>query len=541
MRDGAGAGVDSAGRAAAAAAASESPRSVVRAAAGGRRATANLAARSAAVAAARGMAAAAARAPLPQVLGLPLRELIVAPKVDQSELPYRMLCRKYGASLCYTPMLHAKMFERDATYRTKKFQTCAEDRPLFVQFAGDDKANLLAAAKLVEDRCDAVDINLGCPQNIARRGHYGSFLLEEWELLRGIVSHLSANLRVPVTCKIRLLYPVERTIELARILEGAGCQLLTVHGRTKEQKGSRVGACDWDAIRRVKQALRIPVIANGGVGTHDDALRCLAATGCDGVMSSEALLESPHLVAGRPEWAALTPFQVARDYLDMLRRYPERESKMVKSHLFKFLYGPLSAHPEDFVYFCKRPAHAKEHAAFVAYLDEGLRRMEEAHARPGHCQSQLCAAHAPDKYRPWYDRYQRTNAALYQGGALARIKVDGEGEEEVEDEALGAAPDGEACAYSAPPQGQPQGQPQGGRDREEVLRKREEKKQRRKQTRESAIERKAVKLVRYAEESAAKLKRKQENAAKRNEALRQRTGSAERDDTGDAAQAAASS
>ncbi len=485
-----------------------------------------------ALAAARGMAAAAPRVPLAQVLGLPLRELVVAPMVDQSELPYRMLCRKYGASLCYTPMLHAKMFEKNATYRTKKFQTCAEDRPLFVQFAGDDKASLLAAAKLVEDRCDAVDINLGCPQHIARRGHYGSFLLEEWELLRGIVSHLSANLSVPVTCKIRLLYPVERTIELARILESAGCQLLTVHGRTKEQKGSMVGASDWDAIRRVKQALRIPVIANGGVGTHQDALRCLAATGCDGVMSSEALLESPQLVAGRPEWASLTPFQVARDYLDMFRRYPERESKMVKSHLFKFLYGPLSAHPEDFAYFCARPAHAKGHVAFVAYLDEGLRRLEEAHARPGYCSSPLCAAHAPDKYRPWYDRYQRTNAALYLGAPLARIKVDGEGEEEEEEEALYAEADGEACPYPAPQH--------GGRDREEILRKREEKKERRKQTKESAIQRKAVKMVLYAEQSAAKLKRKQDAAAKREHVLRQRTGSAERADTGDSAQAAAS-
>lgn len=134
-------------------------------------------------------------------------------------------------------------------------------------------------------------------QGIAKRGHYGAFLLEEVELLVSIVSTLAKGLRVPVTCKIRLRSSMEATMELCHALVGAGCSLLTVHGRTKEQNKQLVGRCDWGAIAAIKRALPIPVIANGGVADLADVRRCLAETGVDGVMSSEALLENPALFA----------------------------------------------------------------------------------------------------------------------------------------------------------------------------------------------------------------------------------------------------
>ena len=164
--------------------------------------------------------------------------------VNASEQPFRMLCRAHGADLCYTPMFHSRLFVADPKYRERNFpedQDCAQDRPLFVQFCGDDPATLLAAARLVEHRCDAIDLNLGCPQGIARRGHYGSFLLSEVELLERIVSKLSTGLSIPVTCKIRLTSTdastrVADTIALCRRLQSAGCCILTVHAKRSKMR-----------------------------------------------------------------------------------------------------------------------------------------------------------------------------------------------------------------------------------------------------------------------------------------------------------------
>jgi tRNA-dihydrouridine synthase 1 len=200
-----------------------------------------------------------------------------------------MLCRSFGAQVVFTQMIHAKSFAESEYFRQQNFKTVEADRPLIVQFNGDDPQTLLAAAKYVEDHCDAVDINLGCPQGIAKRGHYGAYLMEELDLLADIVSTMSQNLRVPVTCKTRIYKgDFERSVRLCETLVRAGASMLTIHGRTREEKGHLVADCDWEMIRRIKEHFRgrVPVIANGGIETFEDVHRCLEYTGADGVMSS---------------------------------------------------------------------------------------------------------------------------------------------------------------------------------------------------------------------------------------------------------------
>jgi tRNA-dihydrouridine synthase 1 len=177
------------------------------------------------------------------VLGSP--KYVVAPMVDQSELAWRTLSRRYGAQLAYTPMINAKMYASNKRngYREIAFNTTLGeeggpgDRPLIIQFCANDAEQLLVSAKALEGHCDAVDINLGCPQDIAKRGHYGSFLQDEWDLIYKLINTLHTNLSVPVTAKFRVFPSLEKTVEYAKMLERAGAQILTCHGRMREQRG----------------------------------------------------------------------------------------------------------------------------------------------------------------------------------------------------------------------------------------------------------------------------------------------------------------
>lgn len=260
---------------------------------------------------------------------------ILAPMVDHSELPWRMLSREYGCTVAYTPMFHAANFASSKKYRQKNFSTCPKDRPLIVQFCANNPETLVEAARYVIDDCDAVDINLGCPQEIARRGRYGAFIQDDWNLIEKLVGSLvkSFDGKIAVSCKIRRLDTIERTVEYAKMLEKAGCTFLGIHGRTREQRGCKTGLADWNYIKAVKEAVTIPVIANGNIQSADDAEACLQFTGADAVMTAEGNLYNPALFLNKH----LTAWKVAFKYIDYVKLYPI-PAGMVKSHLFKLFH-----------------------------------------------------------------------------------------------------------------------------------------------------------------------------------------------------------
>ena len=251
-------------------------------------------------------------------------------------------------------------------YLDNNFQTCPADRPLIVQIAGHNPAVMLQAARMVEDKCDAIDINLGCPQGIAKRGRYGAFLMEELELLHEIVSLLSTNLKIPVTCKTRIYQGedgLERSIKLCETLVNAGAQMLTIHGRTREQKQQATGSCDWERVAEIKKHFgdKVPIIANGGIETIEDVYICLEKTGCDGVMSSEAILENPQLFdtfdrtrsansrsscsRSRSETKKIfNQIELAQAYIDLCKQYPPHAFKTIRGHCMKFLFRYFEIH-----------------------------------------------------------------------------------------------------------------------------------------------------------------------------------------------------
>lgn len=260
-------------------------------------------------------------------------KFVLAPMVDQSEFAWRMLSRSFLPPtskdlLAYTPMLHARMFTETAKFRDSHFQPLRSslvahpdpttlrpqpsslyldgnpsiDRPLFTQFCANDPDELLQAARFVAPFCDAVDLNLGCPQGIARRGKYGAFLQEDQELIYALINKLHKNLDVPVTAKIRILETKEKTLEYARNVLNAGASILTVHGRHRDQKGHKTGLADWSVIRYLREQLpkETVLFANGNILRREDIDRCLEATGVDGVMSAEGNLYDPAIFSDAP-------------------------------------------------------------------------------------------------------------------------------------------------------------------------------------------------------------------------------------------------
>ncbi|CDO92213.1 unnamed protein product [Kluyveromyces dobzhanskii CBS 2104] len=283
---------------------------------------------------------------------------IVAPMVDQSELAWRVLSRRYGATLAYTPMFHAKLFATSEKYR--KDMWCEADgdekidRPLVVQFCANDPEYLLQAAKLVQDKCDAVDLNLGCPQGIARKGKYGAFLMEDWDLISKLISNLHENLDIPVTAKIRVFPEREKTLEYAKMVLKAGAQFLTVHGRLREQKGQKTGLADWEIIKYLRDNLPKDTVffANGNVLYPEDISRCMNKIGCDAVMSAEGNLYNPGVfnTDHTNEKDKIFPRVdlLLREYFEIVKSFHGSYASKIamKSHFFKVL-RPFLPHNTD--------------------------------------------------------------------------------------------------------------------------------------------------------------------------------------------------
>ena len=281
--------------------------------------------------------------------------LVAAPMVGASDLAFRLLCRRHGATLCYTEMLCADRLLDDSDYLESKFlsQTHALDRPLIVQLCGNEATVLAAAAKLVAPHCDGVDLNLGCPQKRAQERLEGAFLCdpEHWPRVFGIVRAMATALSdhapvpLPVTCKIRLLdadvasgrSALEQTIAFARGLVDAGCSLLAIHGRGRGTPGKRrAGAADLSAVAAIVAALpATPVLTNGNVRRPSDVAAALRRTGAAGAMVGEELLIYPALfAAGTPDAPSLPARRaLALEYVALAQEHPPPSLEYVRGHL----------------------------------------------------------------------------------------------------------------------------------------------------------------------------------------------------------------
>lgn len=224
---------------------------------------------------------------IPEGLGL-------APMAGATNLPFRLLCRCFGAGLTVTEMVSAKALVMGSGKTMHFLERDPLESPVGAQVFGTDPVLMAEAARIVEERgFHLVDVNMGCPVPKIAGDGAGCALMREPGRAAAIIEAMARAVRIPVTVKVRKGWS-EETVNaprLARILEGAGAAAVTVHGRTAEQKYS--GHADWALIGEVKASVGIPVFGNGDIDSPEKAERCLRASGCDGLMIGRGALSAP--------------------------------------------------------------------------------------------------------------------------------------------------------------------------------------------------------------------------------------------------------
>lgn len=219
---------------------------------------------------------------------------VLAPMAGVTDIPFRKLCKEQGAGLICTEMVSAKAISFHNKNTEALMEMDPSEHPVSLQLFGSEPELMAEVAKSIEERpFEILDINMGCPVPKVVNNGEGSALLKDPKLIGKIIKAVSGAIRKPVTAKMRIGfegYPVD-PVEIAKIMEDSGAAAIAVHGRTRQQYYS--GHADWDTIRKIKEAVRIPVIGNGDVDSPEKAEALLKETGCDAVMIGRAVRGNP--------------------------------------------------------------------------------------------------------------------------------------------------------------------------------------------------------------------------------------------------------
>ena len=269
--------------------------------------------------------------------------LILAPLAGYTDLPFRLLCRKFGAALCYTEMISCHGLVYDQKKTLQMTQTVSEERPVALQLFGADPEMMSEAAVIVSDlNVDIIDINMGCPvKKVVKKGA-GAALMNNPALAATIIRQVCKKTSLPVTVKIRTGWNHDTLVapEFAKMAEECGASGIAVHGRTWRQGFG--GSTDWHTISRVKNSVSIPVIGNGDIATYHEAKAILERSVCDGVMIGRGALGNPWVFTPGGTPTTLTERMAGLNlHLHLIQKYcaPDKILARIKNHAGRYFKG----------------------------------------------------------------------------------------------------------------------------------------------------------------------------------------------------------
>ena len=292
--------------------------------------------------------------------------IFLAPMAGITDLPFRLICEKFKPGLVVTEMVSSKALLYSDEKTKKLLKVDGEKRPISMQIFGSDEEAMAYGAKYVSRYADIVDINMGCPAPKVTKNGDGSKLLLDIDKAGKIIDSVVKNSSVPVTLKIRLGWDKEHIVatEIAKIAENLGVSAIMVHGRTRDEYYS--GKANLDEIRKVKEAVNIPVIGNGDIVDEETAKNMFEKTGVDGIMIGRATIGNPWI------------FERVRYYLETGHKLPEvsieERLKMIKEHFLleieeKGEYTGIREFRKHLAYYTKGLPNSSEFRSKINVLE----------------------------------------------------------------------------------------------------------------------------------------------------------------------------